>query len=155
MTEQEKKVESGEVVQSAEDYIATINSIKKNSVPREEYEKLIEERRQLLKSLETSKPQETSTDEVPEDLNMLRNKLNNSKNDIEYVENVLHLRETVLKQEGVDIFVNPHSGVDESSDSEEVANFLRECIDQSGGSNAVFIAKVGEKIIDMPRYRKK
>lgn len=155
MTEQEKKVESGEVVQSAEDYIATINSIKQNSVPREEYEKLIEERRQLLKSLETSKPQETSTDEVPEDLNMLRNNLSNSKNDIEYTENLLHLREAVLKQEGVDIFVNPHSGVDESSDSEEVANFLRECLEQSGGSNAVFAAKIGEKIIDMPRYRKR
>lgn len=151
----EKKVESGEVVQSAEDYIATINSIKQNSVPREEYEKLVEERRQLLKSLETSKPQETSADEVPEDLNMLRNKLNNSKSDLEYAENALHLRDAVLKQEGVDIFVNPHSGVDETSDAEEVANVLRECVDQSGGSNAVFVAKVGEKIIDMPRYRKK
>ena len=154
MTEEEQVV-SGEVVKGAEDYIATINSIKQNSVPREEYERLVAERKQLIKSLETSKPQEASADEVHEDLNDLRKKLNNSKNDIEYVENALHLRDVVLKQEGVDIFVNPHSGVDESADAEEVANVLRECVEQSGGSNAVFAAKLGERIIDMPRYRKR
>lgn len=155
MTDEEKLIESGEAVKSAEDYIAAINSIKQNSVPREEYERLVQERKQLIKSLETSKPQEQATADVPEDLNELRIKLNNSKNDVEYVENALHLREAVLKQEGVDIFVNPHSGTDESEDAAEVAEMLKECLEQSGGSNAVFSAKLGERIIDMPRYRKR
>ena len=135
-----------------QNYIDAINNLRQNSVPRTDYDKLKAENQQLLDSLVNG-----TEIEVPEEekrpLADLRKELFAKDADfsnLEYAERVLELRDRVLEEEGVDVFVAQNTedpqGAKESA--ERVANTLRECIQRANGNSNIFTAELQNRIVD-------
>lgn len=147
-------------------YIDKIQELKNNSVSKEEYNKLREENRQLLDSLvqgvapngEGSLPPEEKIEDLRKQLFNPDHELNN----LEYVDNVLKLRNRILKETGEDIFVARKSNLyspDQSSyeAAERVAKIFEECIERAEGDPDVFTAELMRRTNDVqiPQYRRK
>lgn len=142
----------GEGQNPNQNYIDAINNLRQNSVPRTDYDKLKAENQQLLDALVNG-----TEIEVPEEekrpLADLRKELfapNADFSNLEYAERVLDLRDRVLEEEGVDVFVAQNTkdpqGAKESA--ERVANTLRECIQRANGNSNIFTAELQNRIVD-------
>lgn len=138
-----------------EDYIAAINEIKRNSVPREVYNKVLEEKRQLLNALVEGK-QIDIPEEKPVDIHELRKDLFNAGKDmsnLEYVDKALQLRDALMARGERDPFLPSGDRVTITADmcdqAENVANVLRECIDLADGDSGVFTAELQRRTKDV------
>lgn len=144
-------------------YIDAINNLKSNSVSREQYDKIVEENRNLVNSLVNGNY--ASTDEVEvekKDLMTLRKELftpEHELTDLEYVTKALELRERVLEETGEDCFVaKAHGyqpGADAYASAQRCADVYKECIEAANGSNSRFIAELQERTKEVLIPRRK
>ena len=111
MTDEEKKVETGKVDDMTQDYVAAIKELKENSVDRSQYEKLKAENKKLLDSIVngTEIAQETVNEEPS--IADLRKKVfdNPNQTNLEYVTNLLALRNALIEKGQPDPFVGASS----------------------------------------------
>lgn len=145
-------------------YIEAIGELKKNSVPREKFDKLMEENKQLLKTI-TEYPANGNSEKVQEkpkeDINALRKALYGSEvelNNLEYIDKTLRLRKALMDEGKPDPFVGRgEKFVPDDNDyksAEKVADILQQCVDYAQGDSEVFTNELQRRIIDVPLPRK-
>ena len=139
-------------------YIEAINTLKKNSVSRQDYDKLKEENKTLLESILNQNPQtEANTAEEQEtvDLDKLRKKMFSTESELtnlEYVESALQLRDTLIAQGEPDPFLPWGEKIIPTAEDEEaaerVAKVFRECVDYAQGDSEVFTNELMRRTVD-------
>lgn len=153
--------------QAEKNYIDTIAELKRNSVDKSEYEKLLEENKQLLKNFTEFKPQEEEVQpQKTYDLDGLRKKLFGDKDlsNLEYIKTALELREGIIATQGIeaDPFVGKgHDLVPTEQDyntAQKVANVFQHCVDvavANGGDSEIFTNELQRLTNDIALPRRK
>ena len=156
MTDEEKKtVETGTKVEdNTQDYLAAIKELKENSVNRQDYEKLKAENKKLLDAYingtEIAQPVVNEEPSIAE----LRKKVfdNPNQTNLEYVTNVLALRNALIEKGEPDPFVGASSQyeptVDDYARAEKVARVFQEMVDTANGDPNVFLNEFERRVKD-------
>lgn len=137
------------------DLAKAYQELQKNSISKDEYNKLMEENSQL-KTLIIDGQHPTKTDEAekPKDLEEMKKAWQNPNlNNLEYCEKMLDYRDELIKQGHKDPFLP--SGHDHTNTSEDdiksankVASVMRECIEEANGNSQVFTAVLNSRMVD-------
>lgn len=139
-------------------YIEAINQLKMSTVEKSKYDKLKEENQQLLNSIVNgnthveTKPRAT-IDELREKLYVT-----GTKNNLEYVEKTLELRDALMESGERDPFLpRGHQYVPSEEDyvmAERTAEVLRDCVEYADGDSLVFTNELNRRMVDVaPRRR--
>ena len=158
MEEETKRVEANPSTDDTNvDYIEAIKEMRENSVSKDQYNKVVEEKKKLLKTLV-----EGGTVENPEAIANIKSKddikkdIMNSKSNLEWISNALELRNYILENEGKDCFCAENRNVspttDDIKDAQDVADLFQTCIDECNGDSNVFTSILGSHINDTPAY---
>lgn len=144
------------------DYVEAIKSLKQNSVSKADYDALRLENKKLLQAVVNGQTIEVEPEEPEVDLAQLRKNVfdNPNQTNLEYVTNVLKLRDAVLEKEGYDVFVPQSSQYSPTQDdiarAQRVAEQLKEMVDISDGNPNVFLNEYQRRVKDdIPIRRKK
>lgn len=149
-----------------QDYISVIAEMKRNTVPLDDYNKLRDEKRQLINALVSGKTPEGLIPEEEPTLNPddLRKKLFGADLDtllnLEGIETALSLRDSLIGAGERDPFLPIGDKVQLTSDAidtaERVATVLRECVDFAQGDSGIFTAELQRHLKDtsIPRGRR-
>ena len=127
-------------------YIDEIKQLKQNSVSREEYNKVLQENRNLLHSLVEGQTVEQPKEEAPKvDVSGLRKELyteDNNMTNLEYIDKTLKLRKAIMDQGGQDPFLDfgekAHVTASEIEAANRVAEALQEMVDAAEGDPVAF-----------------
>lgn len=146
MEEKEQKIETKEKVDDmTEDYLESIKTLKQNTVPKEDYNKLLDENKRLLKTVIDGQPGdiETPTTAKHRPIQEIRDELfNKENNNLRYAELSLELRDAVLEDGGEDIFVPSGEKIkptqEDRDKAEKTAKIFRECIEYADGDSQLF-----------------
>lgn len=143
------------------EYIEAISEIKRNSVPKTDYEKLLEEKKQLVKALveggQMANPDpdaDKTSDELAKE--MCAGNLPN----LEYVKLSLEHRRRCLDEGKPDPYVPrglnfQDSRQTDASDAQSVADVLRECVESCNGDSELFTNLLQTRMKDLPIIRPK
>lgn len=137
--------------ESDQDYIEAIKELKENTVPKEQFEKVQEEKKKLLNALlndnrvdSQSEPKE-SVENLQNDLRTLKKELavaqEQGMSNLEYVSKALKFRQKAIALGLQDPFLpNSPMGPDDNDikTAQKVADKLQECVDEANGNPAVF-----------------
>ena len=140
------------------DYIAAINVIKQNSVPREQYEELKGERDELLDTLINGGQVEMIDPSTKPSISDLRKELFSKEaaekgmTNLDFVTKSLELRKAIMESGGTDPFLPIGRGIELTRDDYEAAEFtaqqFQECIDIAKGNSEVFTNELMRRTID-------
>lgn len=143
------------------DYVEAIKSLKQNSVSKADYDALRLENKKLLQAVVNGQTVEVEPEEPEVDLSELRKNVfdNPNQTNLEYVTNVLKLRDAVLEKEGYDVFVPQSSQYSPTQDdiarAQRVAEQFKEMVDIADGNPNVFLNEFQRRVKDdMPIRRK-
>ena len=164
MDGQQQQGDSGK--SSDTDYVAAIKELKANSVPKEEYDRVLARERELLDAYlnggkmedDDNKTQEKreSVEELREELFGGEQKLNN----LEYVTKAMKLREELIERGDRDPFlpvtISGLPTADDIAKAEQCAQVYQECIDIAAGDPEVFNRELMRRVVDvnLPNKRK-
>lgn len=144
------------------DYVEAIKNLKQNSVSKADYDALRLENKKLLQAVVNGQTIEVEPEEPEVDLEQLRKNVfdNPNQTNLEYVTNVLKLRDAVLEKEGYDVFVPQSSQYSPTQDdiarANKVAEQFKEMVDISDGNPNVFLNEYQRRVKDdIPIRRKK
>ena len=144
------------------DYVEAIKNLKQNSVSKADYDALRLENKKLLQAVVNGQTIEVEPEEPEVDLAQLRKNVfdNPDQTNLEYVTNVLKLRDAVLEKEGYDVFVPQSSQYSPTQDdiarANKVAEQFQEMVDIADGNPNVFLNEFQRRVKDdMPIKRKK
>ena len=163
MVEEEKNTTTPKEEQNI-DYIAALNELRQNSVPKEQYEKLKDENAQLLKSLINGET--IDMPDVPDepDIAQLRKELfsgDASLSNLEYVTKALELRDALIGAGGPDPFLPVGHEIAPTAEDREAANrvarVMKECVEGADGDSNLFTSLLMRETQDvkMPSASKK
>ena len=130
--DQNNLVEGQEGTDNDLDLLEEIKSLKKNTVSKEEYNKVQEKNKALMKQIINGGGQENKTDE-PVDINELRKDIFENPEKLskrEFWKKTLSLRKERLDKEGVDIFLPRGKKTRYTRDDMESANHVADVIGQ-------------------------
>lgn len=137
------------------DYISAINEIKQNSVPRDKYEQLEREKKELINALKNNSQINLVDDREKKSIDELRSDLFNSGRDLtnlEYVERTLALRDALIEKGEPDPFLpngkNYSITQDDINKAEIVAQTFRECVDYANGNSQLFTQELMRRTKD-------
>lgn len=142
---------SGEVVDNT-DYITALKELKQNSVSKDKYDALNEEKKRLLDAIVNGNgesAQEEQSKLESREFYYKKYKENKFNNDLEYWENFINLREATMNEYGADPCVTGSYGLTpegnklessygEAEVIEEQMNTIKDFIKQSEGNPIVF-----------------
>lgn len=146
--------ESGEVDDMTQDYVATIQQLKQNSVDKAKYDALRLENKKLLDAVVNGQTVEAQVQVQKEDIQTLRNKVFNNPNqtNLEYITNVLNLRNRLLEEGQEDPFVPQGTQISATQADYDMANkvatVLQEMVDESEGDPNVFLNEYQRRVKD-------
>lgn len=142
------------------DYLEALTELKKNSVPREDYEKLISENKRLLQTLIEGGQIQMEPEEAP-DIDKLRKELFGQDSDLtnlEYATRALQLRDALIAQEQPDPFLPYGARIQPTKEDVEaaqrVADVFKHCIEYADGDNAAFTTELQRLTIDAKTGRR-
>ena len=141
-----------EQVDSDVDYLAAIKELKANSVDRAKYDKLKEENKKLLDTVINGGEYSGSQEDSNVDLNQLRKNVFEKPDptNLEYISNVLELRDALIEEGYEDPFVPQGSQVvvteQDRITAEKVASQLREMVDKAAGDPHVYQAEFNRRV---------
>lgn len=156
MTEENTIIESGtEIVEDSNHYIEAIKEMKQNTVSRSEYNKVVEENRNLLKSLVNGETIDAPTKKEEIDIDDLRDSLFNRENtNLEYAKKSLLLRKELMARGMEDPFVpvghNVQTTEADRATAQKVAEALEHCIEYADGDSSVFTNELMRITKDTP-----
>lgn len=161
-----KEVIDGQENGTASDYIQAINDMKKNTVSKEEFDKLKEENKMLLNSLVNNVPSEEEATEKKEevDIQQLREDLFNSDNqditNLEYITKVMALRKALMDKGERDPFLPSGQNIlptdDDIKTANRVAEVYQNCIDIADGNPDIFTQELQRVTVDVvPQVNKR
>ena len=129
----------------ATDYISAINEIKANSVPRDKYEQLEREKKELIQALKSNSQINLVDDSEKKSIDELRADLFTPGKDLsnlEYAKRTLALRDAIIAEGGQDPFLpngrNYNITQEDIVKAERVAQTFSECIDYANGDSQLF-----------------
>lgn len=141
-------------------YIEAINNLKATTVSKDKYDKLKEENAKLLNSLVKGETIAAAPETPKKTVNDIRTELFTKEHtDLEYVDLALQLRDATLEETGKDIFVSnsttqPAKEEDYAS-AQKAADVFKQCIDSSNGDNALFLAHLQNRMLDVALPKKR
>ena len=154
---EEKKVTEPETSSNLE-LAKALKDYKENSVPKDEYEKLKKENRDLIDQVINGggaygNGQGTPTKE-PVDIDKLRTELYGPKgqelSNLEVIEKTLKLRDAVIERDGIDPFLPIGANIKptdfDAERAQAVADVLAECVKEADGDSGVFTAILQSKL---------
>lgn len=162
MSEENLNNESSQEQQGAgEEQISPIEALKemrKNYVPKTEYEKVVKEKNDYFRALVNGETREEDKVE-PVDIIKLRKEMFNrdgNLTNLEFIEDAIKLREEVIDKEGKDIFCpyGKHISPDDSDyiSAQQVADGFQHCIEVANGNPDIFRQELYRITVDsMPR----
>lgn len=136
-------------------YLDEIKKLKETSVSRAEYNKIVEDNRNLLQAIVDGKTVATEEPvEEKQSLDDLRREIFTGElNNLEYVSKALELRDRVLEETGNDIFVgkghNLTPSMDAYASAERTANTFREAIEYANGDSELFTQELMRRTADV------
>lgn len=130
--EKKLKEELGKEQEPSEfDLLNEVKKLKETSVPKEEYDKLLAEKKKLMRDFVYGGGQESKTEDTV-DLGKIRNNLFTDKvedlSNRDFWKNVITLRKERLEKDGVDIFLPKGEKTRYTRDDYEKANALAETV---------------------------
>lgn len=146
-------------------YIDEIKNLKQNSVSKGEYEKILNERNQLIQALangETVQAEEPIIDysTKKENISKMVDEMNSGKlNNLNYIDHALKVREDILEIDGVDTFL-PNGKIALTDEdyrmADKVATMLKECVEYADGDNEAFTNEFQRRLkdVNMPTRKK-
>lgn len=150
----------------AEAYIKEIKNLKENSVSKDEYNSMVEERNKLIKALVDGEEYEasgeegtTSNSDLNSEIDSLRKELISEEaglSNLDYWNKALTLREKIIERDGEDAdpFLPLSSQVDVTEQDrlavERVVSCVKDCIETAEGDEAAFVALMTARIKDDP-----
>ena len=163
--ETETKVEPNGNVKTidADNYIDIVTKLKENTVSKEDYEKLQEENKKLANTIAnglTVQPKEEPK-KAEVDINELRkNFLKENQSNLEYAENVLALRNALMKTNpDDDPFLpkghNINATEQDKIDAQNVADVLEQCIELADGNSDAFTIALQNRMVDIKLPKRK
>ena len=158
MNDEMKNNENSVDTTSADEYIKTIEEMRRNSVSKEEYDKLRGERNSLLQSLSRGEYIETTPSREKKDIDELRRSLAKpDQTNLEYWTNAMTLRDELLEQGKPDPFTPVGRQIQASEDdkrqAQRVADGIRYCIEKSEGNPALFTSYLQQITVEPPEVR--
>lgn len=134
-----------------QDYLDAIKELKENSVPKADFDKLKEKNKELLQMVVNGEklPAEENPENIEDKKARLRKDLfseNVSLNNLEFVEKSIELRDTILEDEGEDIFLPPNATDADKEAVDRVVGIYKDCIEKSNGDSGVFTSLIASKI---------
>lgn len=135
------------------DYLEAIEELKKNSVKKEDYNKVIEENKRLVNMVLNGQHQDEAEQKVVHsdaEIDALRKELFGGKelSNLEYCEKALELRDAILeKTKGkTDIFVGRGSNFEPTQNdyyrAENTAEIMKECVKFADGDSSTFTSEL-------------
>ena len=154
---EENKSGTGGTTPTTEELLATIKTMKENSVSRSEYEALKDDNKKLLDAIVNGqKEEEQSVVYSDDEVNALREKLFNvEKHDLtnlEYAQCAVQLRDAILEKSGnkTDIFVGTYNKFEPTQEdyyrAENTAETLKECIEYAKGDSQLFTQELQRRM---------
>lgn len=140
-------------------YLEQIKELKKNSVTKEQYDKLMEENRNLLKSLVDGQAQTSTEDEKPSrSTEEILKDFNADTSNLDHIKYVMELHNKRL-EEGINDFVPQGHQISPSDedirDAKQVEDFLNDLIETADGNADVFNNEYQRRVIDTILPRRK
>lgn len=125
------------------DYIAQINELKRNSVPVDQYNKLVGENKKLLNTLVNNGQMAAEDVASKASIEELRTKLFDSYNtNLTYIETALELRDRLIEEGYEDPFVPQGKRISATREdydlADKVAEGFRACIEYANGDSEIF-----------------
>lgn len=162
MAEEIKKQENGEEG-SNQMYLDEIKKLKETTIPKEEYERLLGENRNLLKTIVEGNPQPAGKEgesKKPVDVNKLRKDLfTGDHTNLDFAKGALELRKAIMDQGGTDPFLPVGKDIIvEDSDiasANRVAEALESCIEYADGNPDIFTTELQRIMVDSAPIRRK
>lgn len=160
MEEENKTVETGEVVDNT-DYIEAIKTLKQNSVDRSKYDALKAENKKLLDSIVNGTEVALPASKEEPSLQELRQKVFNNpdQTNLEYITNVLALRDALIENGEEDPFVASSSqytpDANDYARATKVATVLQEMVDVADGDPNVFLNEYQRRVkeVNIPKRK--
>lgn len=144
-------------------YLDEIKKLKETSVSKEDYERLMEENRNLLKTIVEGSPAPTgdTADKEKPDVAKLRENLFNNENltNLDFAKNALELRKAIMDEGGTDPFLPVGKDIIvEDSDiasANRVAEALQSCIEYADGNPEIFTTELQRIMVDSAPIRRR
>ena len=145
------------------DYIAVIEEMKANTVPRTEFEKLQEDRKRLLETLVRGGQATPQAEAQKPDIAQLRKELYCAEpnlSNLDYWSKTLDLRDAIIAEGSPDPFLPYGKKVAATAEdvqkAENVAKIIRECINYADGDSRVFTNELNRRTVDnVPTRRRR
>lgn len=150
---------------TASEYIQAINEMKKNTVSKEEFDKLKEENKMLLNSLvndvHTEGEEEKKEDAV--DISKLREELfstdNQDMTNLDYITKVMTLRKALMDKGERDPFLPSGQNIlptdEDIKTANRVAEVYQNCIDIADGNPDIFTQELQRVTVDVAPQNKR
>lgn len=153
MNDETQTRETGEAVVDNTDYIETIKTLKQNSVDRSKYDALKAENKKLLDSIVNGTEIAQPVEEKKSIEELRTNYLKEDQNNLEYITNVLALREALMAEGKPDPFLPIGEQIlptdDDVTKANDVATVLKECVDYAEGDSDVFTNELQRRLVDV------
>lgn len=135
--------QEGDTTETEFDPVQAINELKQNSVSKEQYQKVVEEKNKYLKALIDGNQVAEAQPKEPVNIDELRKSLFGEElNNLDYAKKALELRDAIIEKEGKDIFVGRGSKLTPTTEDYEcaqhVADVFQQCIDVAEGDSEIF-----------------
>jgi hypothetical protein len=164
--EEENKQEKGQNdVSSQEQSVSllakALQEQKANSIPKEEYQKLQEDYKQLVDVVINGSTANAGANEPKADIEKLKSDFNSSepKTNLQKWQEALALRKAIIEDGGIDPFVPQGrkyvATEDDYASAERIAKVVEETIEESQGDSEVFTALLMSKTADNPSVQAK
>lgn len=133
--------------------IDIITEMRANTVPKDKYNKLVEDNQKLMKALANGETIQVEAPNTPS-IDELRNEFFKfeTKNDLQIAQDILNLRNGLLEAGQADPFLpngrKANITTEDIADAQKVADLLQYAVDASNGDNKIFLAQFESKITD-------
>ena len=98
--------QEGDTTETEFDPVQAINELKQNSVSKEQYQKVVEEKNKYLKALIDGNQVAEAQPKEPVNIDELRNSLFGEElNNLDYAKKTLELRDAIIEKKNNEIFV--------------------------------------------------
>ena len=142
------------------DPIEALKEIKKNSVPRSEYDRVVAERNRIFTAYANGEREEQPEKQTPVDVDALRKDiLSGELPNLEYAEKVIALRNELIAQGQRDPFLpygkDVYPTMEDEAEAQAVADALEDCIEAANGDSAIFTNELQRIMVNTAPQRRK
>ena len=162
MAEENKTQEPEAVEDMTQDYLNTIAELKRNSVTKDEYNKLKQENKNLLQTLVEGGQIQPTESEPEVDVDALRKELFKvpcELDNLEYIKKALQFRKGLMERGEPDPFLPVSSKFSPSAEEIAMANKSAEayqsCVDYADGNSEIFtqeLMRITQDSMPLRRY---